>query len=88
MPGDGPVLFGMYDIELLGIPQIMCDVIEGQQEDRKFDSQTMEPSNATNCKANTDIDRKSYNTDVINSNSNMKDYFMSRANIHANKKAS
>ena len=75
--GGGPALLEMPDIELLSILKIMCDVVEGQQADRKFDSQTMEPSSAPSCKANTDWERRSDNMDVININSNMPDFFRS-----------
>ena len=32
----------MPDVELLGILRIMCEVVEGQQADRKFNSQEKE----------------------------------------------
>ena len=53
IPGDGPALLGVSDTELLCILKIMCEVVEGQQVNNKFDSQTMKPSSAPDCKANT-----------------------------------
>ena len=40
----------------------------------------MELSSTLSCKANTDIEGRSDNVDVINSNSNMPDYFRSNTN--------
>ena len=37
VPGVGPALLGMPDIELLGILKIMCEVVQDQQTDRKSD---------------------------------------------------
>ena len=54
VPGHGPALLGIPDTEFLGILKIMCNVPEGQQTDRKYDSETMEPSSALSCKVNTD----------------------------------
>ena len=42
VPGDSPALLGMSDTELLGILKIICEVVEGQHANRKFDSQTIE----------------------------------------------
>ena len=80
VPRDSPVLLGIPDIELLDILKVICDVTEGQQADRKFDSQTIESSSTLSNKVNTDIEGRSYNVDVINSNSNMQNYFRSRIN--------
>ena len=66
----------------------MCDVVEGQQADRKFNSLTMELSSALSCKANTDWESRSDDTDVININSNMPDYFRSSTDREANKRPS
>ena len=41
VPGDGSALLGIPYLELLGILNIMHDVVEGQQGDRKFNSQTV-----------------------------------------------
>ena len=82
---DSPGLLGMPDIELLGILKIMFDVVEGQQADRKFDSQSVEPSSTLGYRANTDRESRSNNVDVINSNSNFPDYFGSNADREANK---
>ena len=88
VPGDGPALLGMPEIELLGILKIMCDVIEGQQADRNFDSQTMEPSSGLSCKVNIDWESRSDNVDAININSNMQDYFRSSTEREADKMSS
>ena len=53
----------------------MYNVIEGQQAERKFNSQTMAPSTALSCKADTDQERRSDKADTINMNSNVPDYF-------------
>ena len=65
VPGDGPALLGKPDIKLLCILKITCDVIEGQQADRMFVSQTIEPSSSLSCKANTDIVGRSDNAGVV-----------------------
>ena len=58
MPGDGPVLLGMPDIKLLNLLKIMCEVVEGQQPDRKFDFQIIQPSNGPSSEEKTaDQDR-------------------------------
>ena len=36
------MLLGMPHIELLDIVKVMCEVVGGQQADRKFDSQTIQ----------------------------------------------
>ena len=60
-PVDGPALLGMPDKELLGIWKTMCDMIEGQQVDREFNSEAREPYNALSCKVNTDRESRSDN---------------------------
>ena len=40
VPGNGQVLLGMPNIELLGKMKIMCKVVREQLADRKCDSQT------------------------------------------------
>ena len=52
VPGDGPTLLGMPYAELLGILNIMCEVVGDQHADRKSDFQTTQPFNGPNCKAN------------------------------------
>ena len=42
------MFLGMLDIELLGILKITCEVVEVQQASKKFDSYTMEPTDALN----------------------------------------
>ena len=78
----------MPDLELLDIQKIMCEVVEDQHADRKFDSWTMESASALSCKVNTDTDSRLDSMDVINSNPNILDYFRSSANKEADKKAS
>ena len=77
VPADSQTLLGMPDIELLQILKIMCEVVEGQQADKKFDSKTMELSSTVSCRVNTDWESRSDNADVININLNMSDYFSS-----------
>ena len=49
VPGDGPVLLGMPETELLGIPKIACELVENQPVGMKYDSQIMEPTGFLNC---------------------------------------
>ena len=67
----------MPDIELLGILKIMYNVVEDQQADRKFDSQTMKPAGTLSCRANEENENRSDNAYVININPNMPDDFTS-----------
>ena len=60
--------------------RIMCNVIDGQQVDRKFNSQTMQSSSTLGYNTNTDKEGRSDNVDVINNNPNMPDYFRSFTN--------
>ena len=66
----------------------MCDVIDGQQADMKFDSQTREAFSTLSCKANTDRESRSGNVDVTKSNANMPDYFRSSTNREVDERAS
>ena len=36
VPGNSPALLGMLDIEVFGILRITCEVIDGQQANRKL----------------------------------------------------
>ena len=81
VPGDGPTLLGLPDIELLGTLKITCNVVEGQQAGRKFDSQTTKPTAVLNCEIHTGEDCRSDNMGIININPNMADCFRSSANI-------
>ena len=38
VPGDSPAVLGIPDMEWLGLLMFMCNVMEGQQDGRKFDS--------------------------------------------------
>ena len=53
VPGDDPMLLGMPGIELLNKLKVICEVGGDQQADRKFDFQTVQPSNSPSCKADT-----------------------------------
>ena len=77
MPGDSPALLRIPEIELYGILKIICNVVEGQQADRNFDSHTIELSSSLSCKASADQESRSDNVYVNNINSNIPDYFRS-----------
>ena len=87
VPGDSPALLGMPDIELLGILKIICEVVKGPQTDRKFHSQRMTPSSTLTIKTNTGQEIRSYNEDVINTISNMPDYFRFSTDKETDKRA-
>ena len=86
VPGESAALLRMPDIKLLGILNVMCDVIEDQQDDSRFTSQTIEPYSAKSLKTNRDIDCMSDNENTVNSYSNMPDYFRSGSNREAEKR--
>ena len=65
----------------------MCEVVD-QHAGRKFNSQTIQPSNSPSCKANKGKQNKTDNVDVNYANSNMSDYFRSSINKAADKRAS
>ena len=65
-----------------------CEVVEGQQADRKFDSQTIKLSSTPRCNANTDQEINSDNVDVINANLNTQDYYRSSTDREADKRPS
>ena len=75
----------MPDTQSLGILKTMCEVVRGQQADRKVNSKTLKLTSTLNCKTNTDQEIRSDNVDVINANPN---YFRSRTDRGAEKKAS
>ena len=52
VPGDGPALLGMPDIELFGIIRVMCGTIDNKTNDRKFDAQTRHAADGQNCSTN------------------------------------
>ena len=78
----------MPDIELLGILKIMCDVVEGQQADMKYNSQTIEPPITLSCKVKIVLEKKLDNVHVIKINANMPDYFRFSTNKEDDKRAS
>ena len=81
------MLLGLPDIKLLDILKIICGVMGDQQADRKFDSQTIHPSNGSSCKANKAQQIMTNNVDVNDANSIMSDYFRSIINRAADKRA-
>ena len=58
MPGHGPTLFMMPDIELLGIIRVMCDTICNKTTNRTFDMQTKYAPDSQNCKPPRDLEAK------------------------------
>ena len=58
VPGDGPVLLRMPDIELLSIIRVMCEAIDNKTTDRKFDVQTNHAADSHNCKTKRDSHAK------------------------------
>ena len=78
VPGDGPELLGMPDIELLNILRITCAVISGPHESRKLDSEAIEVSNSSSCIANRTQQMKTDKVGICDNNTNMADYFRSR----------
>ena len=88
MPGDGPVLLRMTDIEVLDILKVICAVMGDLHKSRMFDSQTMQTSNGHSCKANNVQQIKTHNADVNDANSYMPDYCRSGINRAADKRAS
>ena len=46
------MLLGMPNIKLLDILKIMCEAVADQQADRKFDFQTILPSNGSSHETN------------------------------------
>ena len=57
-------MLGMLDIEMLDILKIMCEMIGGQYDNRKFDSQTVQTSISPSCKANRPQQINTDNIDV------------------------
>ena len=51
-PGDGPILLGMPNIELLNILRITLDIIGKPHESRTFDSLKLETSDSPHCRTN------------------------------------
>ena len=52
IPGNGPTLIGIPDIDLLRILRITCDLIGESHENRKFNLQTRETSDSPSCRTN------------------------------------
>ena len=58
VPGDGPALLRMPDIELLDIQRVMCGTVDNKTNGRKFDSQTKHVADSQKCKTNRDPQAK------------------------------
>ena len=58
MPGDGPALLRMVDIELLGIITVMCETMDDKTTSRKLDLQTRHAADSQNCQTNRDLQAK------------------------------
>ena len=54
MPGDGPALLGMPDIELHSMFRVMCETIDGKTMDGKFETKTRYAADSQNWKINRD----------------------------------
>ena len=67
----------MPDTELLGILKKTSEVVKDQQLGRRFDSQTMEPTDDVNCKTNMWTNSRLDSNGIINNNPNISDYFRS-----------
>ena len=65
----------------------MCEVVGGQQADRKFGFQANKTIQCPELKAITDLEIRSDNTDVVNTYQNLPDYFRSRRDRGAGKRA-
>ena len=59
MPGDGPVLLGMSNMELLCIIRVMHETIHNKTNNRKFDMQTRHATDSPNCSTNKGPQAKS-----------------------------
>ena len=82
------MLLVMHDTELLDVLKITCEVVGDQQADLKSNSQTIQPSNGSSCKANKGQQIKTDISGVNDANSNMSDYFRSSINRAADRRAS
>ena len=87
VPRDSPALIQMQDIEVIDILKIMCKVMGEPHKSGIFDDQTMQTSNNHSCKANKVQQIKADSANVNDGNSNMPDYFRSRINKAADKRA-
>ena len=66
---NGSALLRVPDIELFGILRIMCEVTDGQQAGRKFDSQK---TGITKCKTHTVEDDRSDGMGANQNNVNIR----------------
>ena len=88
MPGDGPVLLMMPDIELLDRLKITCELIGDPHESSNFNLQTIETFSSPSCRANKALQIKTDKVDANDTNANIPDYFRSSSNRDADKRAS
>ena len=88
MPGDGPALLGMPDIELLNIVRITYKVIGVPKQSRKFDLQTVEAFYSHSCRTSITLWNITDKADAHDNNTDLPDYFRSSTNRAADKGAS
>ena len=101
MPGDGPALLGVPEIELLSIIIVMCETINNKTNDRKFDMGTRHAEDSQNFITNKDPQTKldadnasGDKTNILNyhnsstNKTQMLDYFHSIDNKEADKRES
>ena len=86
VPGDGPALLWMPDIQLLNILRITCEVIGDLHKSRKINSQIIEASNNPSCKTSRALWHETDETGTQDNNTNIPDYFGSSTNKAADKK--
>ena len=71
VPGDGPALLGMPDIEVLDLLKIMYEVMGDPNKSRMLNFQSIQAFNNPSCKANKVKEIKADNVDVNDANSNI-----------------
>ena len=64
VPGNGPALLGIPDIELLSILRITCDIRGELHENKKFYSKAIDISSSPSCKANETPQMKTDRVDM------------------------
>ena len=80
VPGNGPALFGMPDIELLSMIRVMCETIDNKINDKRFDAQTRYAADSQNCSTNRDPQTKSDADNAHGDKTNTLDYLSSSTN--------
>ena len=53
MPGEGPALLGMLNIEVIDIFKIMCEVVGDPHKSIMFHLQTMQEAKGPSCRGNS-----------------------------------